>query len=349
MSKIQWTEQTWNPINGCSKISAGCKNCYAIPMSHRLAHIPATAKKYAGITEKTEKGTINFTGKVSINDKALLEPLKRKKPTTYFVNSMGDLFHENVPFEWIDKVWAVMALCPQHTFQVLTKRPERMEAYLGYLEKDGLVCYDSNINKYYFLGVWGPNEHTGISEMKYRGFDPFEYDTELKVHKKIVFAGIFPLPNVWLGTSVENQEQAEKRILHLLACPAAVRFLSCEPLLEKIDLNPYVSLSDYTEWKSPIDWVIVGGESGRGARPMHPEWVRSLRNQCKESNVPFFFKQWGEWVKPSQMPDEIYSAIEEVGDGIGISDVERKLGKHASGRLLDGVEYNEMPNLVNNS
>ncbi len=313
MSKIQWTERTWNPINGCSKISAGCKNCYAIPMSHRLAHIPATAQKYAGITEKTEKGTINFTGKVSIDDKALLDPLKRKKPTTYFVNSMGDLFHENVPFEWIDKVWAVMALCPQHTFQVLTKRPERMERYFEMT--------------------------AGGADIQREMYAMTNYDNELAKGFEM------PLKNVWLGTSVENQEQAEKCIPHLLACPAAVRFLSCEPLLEKIDLYPYVSLSDYTEWKSPIDWVIVGGESGRGARPMHPDWVRSLREQCQDSNVPFFFKQWGEWVKPSQMPDEIYSAIEEVGDGIGISDVERKVGKHASGRLLDGVEYNEIPKL----
>lgn len=289
MSKIEWTERTWNPIAGCSKVSAGCKNCYAETMAKRLVNIPTTPKKYNGtITNLHWSGVVNF------DEKALLEPLRRKKPTMYFVNSMSDLFHYNVPFEWVDKIMAVIALCPQHTFQVLTKRPERM--------------------KEYFDRKWTYGEIPA-----YVGYfrDTLGYKQTENYY--------FPLQNLWLGVSVENQDQADKRIPYLLETPAKIRFLSCEPLLEEIKFRTQVdfenqggyddpdyqitdylkgsvhiakynihSENDFATFDLPkIDWVIVGGESGANARPMHPDWVRSIRDQCLEAGVPFFFKQWG--------------------------------------------------------
>jgi protein gp37 len=321
-SKIEWTTETWNVITGCSKVSAGCKNCYAIPMSWRNQHNEITKKKYEGVVEKTKGGDLNFTGKVNFDEATLLKPLQTKKPTIYFVNSVSDLFQKGVPFEWIDKIMAVIALTPQHTYQVLTKRADRMKEYFERVSKIGLVSYDLEINKRYFLSSWGANETTGVSEMKYRAFEPFDYDKKLKVHKRIEFAGTFPLPHLWLGVSVENQEQANKRIPYLLETPAAVRFLSCEPLLEDIKFQTQINFEgqgsddpDYqiTNWlkgtveyfknnlqsksefstyqSGKIDWVIVGGESGHEARPMHPDWVRSIKDQCQSAGVPFFFKQ----------------------------------------------------------
>ncbi len=315
MSKtnIQWTEQTWNPIIGCSKVSAGCKNCYAIPMSHRLAHIPTTSEKYAGITEKNANGTINFTGVTKIDEKALLAPLKRKKPTMYFVNSMSDMFHENVPFEWIDKIMAVIALCPQHTFQVLTKRADRMKEYFdGYLKRNGFA------NSLRDILLKNNYSEIQIIELVLK-IDDF-------LNKK-------PLPNLWLGVSVENQEQADKRIPYLLETPAKVRFLSCEPLLEQV----------YLPSLPKIDWVIVGGESGgKGTRPMHPDWVRNIRNQCEATGTKFFFKQWGDWL-PVRSEGIYHHERIDFTDGTAMINV----GKHKAGRLLDGIAYNEMPETKN--
>ena len=187
--------------------------------------------------------------------------LRRKKPTTWFVNSMGDLFHEAVPDAWIDRVFAVMALCPQHTFIVLTKRSARMRAYVSRLcstpdndsdEVDAIATEAASI--------------TGAVE------DAFANG---------------PLPNVWLGVSTEDQRRADERIPDLLATPAAVRLVSAEPLLGPISFNT-IDLPG-------LDWIIVGGESGKGARPMHPDWARSIRDQCAAADVPYFFKQWGEW------------------------------------------------------
>lgn len=330
MSKIEWTNKTWNPIvSGCSIISPGCTNCYAMKMAFRLAEMGV--EKYKGLTKKTEKGNIVWNGKVKIDldDKALFEPLKRKKPTMYFVNSMTDLFHEDVPFEAIDKIMAVIALCPQHTFQVLTKRPERMKEYFK--------------TPYLYKKIRG--EVKGIDN---------DYSFPLIY---------LPLPNLWLGVSVENQEQADKRIPFLLETPAKVRFLSCEPLLEYVNLagfdgkvfRPFLDRISQYENKlcgTGIDWVIVGGESGKNARLTHPDWVRSIRNQCKEANVSFFFKQWGEYIPLIGTGDLIMNKTDKIinefadsslltqrGCFIGFS----KVGKKNAGRLLDGVEYNEMP------
>jgi protein gp37 len=381
-SAIEWTEATWNPVTGCTRVSAGCDNCYAALMSKRLEAMGQ--EKYAGIN-----GNGHFNGQVKLHEDALTVPLKRKKPTVWFVNSMSDLFHPSVPFEFIDKVFAVMALCPQHTFQVLTKRPERACQYLN----NEVLTVD---------------EHDRLCQGTRRRLEAAIWDLQPDESLEIDW----PLPGVWLGTSVEDQDAAEERIPHLLQCPAAVRFLSCEPLLGPVDLsaacppdyelfedatagmegweepeelieecedecdwinfgNELVHSSEHIEWQRDRDryasrlafsdgihWVIAGGESGPNARPMHPDWVRSLRDQCHDAGVPFFFKQWGAW-RPYQSDDAIrwesrktkrfikrdgsdphqqhYQAPE--GDEVLIVNV----GKKAAGRTLDGETWDQMP------
>jgi protein gp37 len=210
-SKIEWTEMTWNPVTGCSKVSAGCKNCYAEKLAKRL--------KAMGI-ERYKNGF-----KVTLQPDLLDVPFHWREPRTVFVNSMSDLFHEKVPLSYIKKVFDTMAKCPEHTFQILTKRSQRLS----------------------------------------------EVSPEL------------PWPsNIWMGVSVENKQVLE-RIVDLKTVPAAVRFLSCEPLIGPLEDLPLEG----------IHWVIVGGESGPGARPMKREWVLSIHRQCRAAGVPFFFKQWG--------------------------------------------------------
>lgn len=204
-SKIQWCDDTWNPVSGCTRVSAGCDHCYAVKQTYRLEKMGQTAK-YGGLTVLNPAGDRHFNGKVRCHDDALQIPLKRKKPTMYFVNSMGDLFHAGVPFEFIDKVYAVMNATP-HTFQILTKQTARMAEYIA----------TTNAN-------WTTGEH-GRS-----------------------------LPNVWLGTSCENQQAADERIPHLLNCPAAARFISAEPLLGPIDMTKWLSTGG-------LHWIIAGGES----------------------------------------------------------------------------------------
>lgn len=238
-SRIEWTEMTWNPTVGCTKISPGCKNCYAESMARRLQAM--------GMREY-ENGF-----RLTIVPDRLSEPLERRKPTIYFVNSMSDLFHEKIPFEYIQRVFDVMARAPQHTFQVLTKRASRMAE----------------------------------------------------------FCRIIAVPaNVWLGVSVENRKHGLPRIPILRGISAHVRFLSVEPLLE--DLGNFDL--------SGIHWVIVGGESGKKARPMKPEWVENVKHQCDEAGVAFFFKQWGTWGADGQ-----------------------KRSKHANGRRLHGQVWDRMP------
>lgn len=291
MTKIEWTDKVWNPVTGCSKISEGCRNCYAEKMSHRFKW---TDKPW---------NHVNAVENVKLHPERLEQPLKWKKQQRIFVNSMSDLFHEQVPFEFIDKVFAIMALTPKHTYQILTKRPERMLKYF---------C-----------------EHLPEKELEiamFLGNVAFEItndiDSDMFASYRIAVGSNkpeWPLPNVWLGVSIENQKAADERIPYLLETPAHIRFLSCEPLLSEVDLTFFVQvLHPMNEGYGfvaieGIDWVIVGGESGPNARPMHPDWARSLRDQCQEVGVPFFFKQWG--------------------------------GKNKSktGRSLDGREWNEMP------
>lgn len=312
-SKIEWTEDTWNPVLGCDKVSDGCKNCYAIRMAYRLMHNPKMGDKYAGLTKKTEGGALNWTGKLNLLEDVLQKPLKTKKPTTYFVNSMSDLFHDDVPFDYILKVWSVMQASQRHTFQILTKRPARAIEFFHWLGMDIYI----------------------------------------------------PMANVWIGVSVENQKAADERIPLLLEIPAAVRFLSCEPLLGPVDLNTFIKQPDgkrtcsTAKWLDGLHWVIVGGESGPGARPVHPTWAWRLREQCAASAVPFFFKQWGAW-KPVTHEEQL--SIDPKFCGVMLSADPSKffktfgsavaepmqqcfvrVGKHAAGRLLDEVEWNEMP------
>lgn len=265
-TQIEWTDETWNPVTGCSKVSQGCKNCYALREWTRLAANPK-ATAYFGRA---------FTD-VACHPERLDAPLRWTKPRKIFVNSMSDLFHEAVPFEFIDQVFAVMALSRRHIFQVLTKRPERMLDYLTGLGKSAKRMDDAARTLGYTL------EFDGVSLVSW------------------------PLPNVWLGVSAEDQATANERIPILLRTPAAVRWLSAEPLLGAVDLLSVVmpdgdtlSASLYNDGESAgLDWVVVGGESGPKARPMHPKWVFSLRDQCAKAGVPFLFKQWGEWVPRS--------------------------------------------------
>lgn len=291
-SKIEWTDATWNPITGCTMVSAGCTNCYAMGLAAtRLRHHPSRA----GLTREVG-GRAVWTGEVRLNDQWMQQPLQWKRPRMILVCAHGDLFHESVPEIWIDQVFAVMALAPQHTFQVLTKRPERM---LGY-----------------FLNA--PHQ---------RWMKVMESLWKDRIASTVDRYGA--LPNVWLGTSVENQATADERIGPLLATPAAVRFVSAEPLLGAVrldrvrptaspnrkTLNALGGSRMHTGMRTGIDWVIVGGESGKNARPMQPDWARSLRDQCESEKVAFFFKQWGEW----------------------------RFGKKAAGRQLDGREWSQMP------
>lgn len=238
---IEWTDSTWNPATGCTKISPGCKHCYAEGVAERFF-----AKQYP----KNSDGSFRKFTDVRVHPDRLEEPLRRRKPTMYFVNSMSDLFHENVAEDFLRAVFATMASAPQHTFQILTKRAPRMSEVMNRWSRDGLTLRE------------------GCGAI---------------------------LPNVWLGVSVESQKYADQRIPLLLQTPAAVRFLSVEPLLEEVDLqaNRNYLRGVQDGYVPPIDWVIVGGESGPGARPFGLAWAEKLRLQCLATQVPFFFKQCG--------------------------------------------------------
>lgn len=307
-TKIEWAEETWNPVTGCTPISEGCQNCYAKRMSNRL------------------KGRCGYDAdnpfKVTLHPKRLDQPLRWKKPRKIFVCSMGDLFHEDVSGDFLYEIWGIMAQCPQHIFMVLTKRPEIMRAWYNDVFLRVNPLYRKN-----------------------------------------------PLPNIWLGVTAENQARADERIPVLLQIPAAVRFVSVEPMLGPVDLTnitmpdeyqpPHVALPSLNGFhvnslrddddhmyqsNNHLDWVICGGETGPGARPMHPYWVRSLRDQCQAEGVPFFFKSWGDWCAASQctiwesgkysvpgpMPFGDYQSVHHVG-------------KKNAGRLLDGREWAEYP------
>lgn len=346
MSKIEWTGETWNPVVGCSLASPGCTNCYAMDFAGKRLDGNPSSPHYAGTTTVVN-GKRVWTGKVArAPEKKLLDPLRRRKPTTYFVNSMGDLFHEDVPDDWIDRVFAVMALCPQHTFQVLTKRSARMRDYVSSVAAKWCI-------------VDGRTPCVRIDEAMDRLAPDHWCDRELKE---------WPLPNVWLGVSCEDQRRADERIPDLLATPAAVRFVSAEPLLGPIRFSDItlgggriINALDPNDALIPIGgpsihWVIVGGESGPNARPMHPDWARSIRDQCMAAGVPFFFKQWGEWLPVSIEPDESAAVYDATRGKDDFRRIDRKrgveamrgqafaeVGKARAGRLLDGREWNEMP------
>ena len=306
---IEYLDYTWNPIAmRCTPISEGCANCWHLKTAHRMSmNCPSFPLKireaYAG-----ERGPVII--KERLND-----PQKRKKLAQVGVQFMGDLFHDDVPFPWVDDVFSVFNLCPHHTFIVLTKRPGRMLEWYNQVD---------------ILG-WGAGD----------------YNT-----------------NVWIGVTAENQERADERIPILLQIPAAVRFVSVEPMLGPVDISEYLrcqycgySISDtklhgdhrlckeYIVEPNVLDWAICGGETGPGARPMHPDWARSLSDQCQAAGVPFFFKQWGQYVTPSQALEDTYREMDAF-HGQGFDESENAfygVGKKKAGRLLNGREWNEYP------
>ncbi|WP_291295853.1 DUF5131 family protein [Elioraea sp.] len=332
---IEWTDATWNPVRGCTRVSEGCRHCYAETLAARFSGPGQPYEGLAGrVTHPDGTSEARWTGRVRSVKELMGEPTRWKKPRRIFVNSMSDLFHEAVDEAIIDSVFAVMGLAPQHTFQILTKRPERMVRY-----------FKSR-----------PADH-----------------------------GPWRLANVWLGVSVEDQATADARIPPLLQTPAAKRFISAEPLLGPVDLDRiaapqhtpedsgwafdclatgdtyrlfeedgrYSNSGDGPYRDHRLDWVIVGGESGPGARPMHPDWARSLRDQCAAAGVPFFFKQWGAWAHEDQhLPNGRLVLDDFTGGG---SDGQGglhwwpdgswsvHLRKSQTGALLDGREHKEFP------
>lgn len=276
-TKIEWADYTWNPITGCPgpKVSPGCAHCYAErTMNTRLMHVYAFKKFEEGYRVYEEEPF----QRVWFHPERLGQPSKIKKPSRIFVGSMCDLFHDSVNDEWIAEIFAIMSLCPQHTFMLLTKRPARM------LD-------------------WVDSEETNGGLLIFEALDSIRPRVKLKpstVNPEVAW----PLPNVWLGVTVCNQAEADAKIPLLLQTPAAKRFVSIEPMLGPVDFSRITDEDNRGEniqiWPlhgcRGIDWVICGGETGPGARPMHPDWVRSLRDQCQSAEVPFFFKSWGEWL-----------------------------------------------------
>ncbi|OPY59153.1 MAG: Phage protein Gp37/Gp68 [Pelotomaculum sp. PtaU1.Bin035] len=315
-SKIEWTDAVWNPVTGCSKISPGCQNCYAERMAKRLVG---------------RCGYLNDEPfKVTLHPNRLDLPQKWRTPRRIFVNSMGDLFHPDVPSEWIERVWQTILATDKHTYLILTKRPDRMRQLVG-------------------------------------------SSPELLLTE-----------NIWLGVTAENQAAADERIPILLQIPASVRFVNVEPCLGPVDLNrwlketctqcggigrvpnhPHIPSHQCPRCKGTgkvyyprLNWVICGGESGPGGRPMHPDWARSLRDQCQAAGVPFLFKQWGEWApfydRDKDDPDWRDVPKEKPGvcrinldGGCGFHGERvvyfRRFGKKKAGRILDGRTWDEFP------
>lgn len=353
---VWWTE-TWNPIIGCSHASPGCDHCYAERAAVVRAGNPVTAQ-YAHVVLDGR-----WRGNSLLVESALEKPMRWRKPRRVFVGSMTDLFHRSTPTAWRDRVFAVMGMAPQHTYMILTKRPERMREYIA------------------GINLTAARKSAGLG-----------------LEAGVRLAGWVQegMPNVWFGVSAENQEQADARIPHLLATPAARRFVSVEPMLGPVKIREYlmsgkdpgecgncgkghgfmrcpnygaVALTDeeygcenFKRINFALDWVICGGETGPGARPMHPDWARSLRDQCVDAGVPFFFKRWGEWWPGSWKGHEsmcLYNdgtmvefeqetiLAEEKRSGLPHSSrsttIVSRVGHRRAGRLLDGQEWNQVP------
>lgn len=428
MTKIEWTDKVWNVVTGCTKVSPGCDNCYA----------ETFAERFRGTAGHHFEQGFDLT----LRPERLALPLSWKKPRRVFVNSMSDLFHKDIPDEYIARVFAIMALTPQHTYQILTKRHGRMRSLITGL----CTCGNGHPPAEHFrsamawaVSLANPDRIPGLPE-----------DAEHRVYHETSW----PLPNVWLGVSVENQKWAKARIPALSATPAAVRFLSCEPLLGPVDLSMWMppispvpaeqAPATWADWSWPdwvparvreevegfwgagqsrsprhwirdmhqqgapafgarvwmddgfgahprkvmgryvhcwnnigrlvldddpnreyaytsfgtrdrarargMDWVIAGGESGRSARPMAPQWAEALRDQCTAADVPFFFKQWGEYAPTGYLVIGGTSKgtllagdpVDDLGHRVEVA----RVGKRAAGRDLDGRTWDEMPQAV---
>ena len=354
-SNIEWCDATWNPVVGCSHISPGCDHCYAARMAHRLGKNPATPQ-YAGLTGPDGK----WLGKARFVQKALDMPLTWRNPKRIFVVSMGDLFHPSVYFAWVDQVFARMILAPQHTYMLLTKRPDRMRQYLESVTPADLVAASHGAPC-----------------------------------RPVPLPG-FPLPNVILMATVENQPAADERMPHLMALAGmgwhtgvSVEPMLGEVLMRRIDkpaggghVSGYDYLAGVEFWphhcdrgKPRLSWVVAGGETGPDARPAHPDWFRSLRDQCADAGTPFFFKGWGEHLPVVRisdwdwrghkglkhyLPPDLASlpcgrlkweVVEEDGSVLGSFKLDDhpnaynmfRVGKARAGRVLDGKEWNEFP------
>ncbi|HEG43767.1 MAG TPA: DUF5131 family protein [Phycisphaerales bacterium] len=362
-TKIEWTEVTWNPIVGCSKVSSGCDNCYAERMAYRLAHMGLEG--YAYVTH--EKG--GWNGKIyrKFSGDVINKPLHWRKPRMIFVSSMGDLFHENVPFEWVLKIIGIAIVTPWHTYQILTKRPERMLEFFDYWPKGWFLReamkFTSFSGEFFALDSI---KHLVTDKQVSKANDYWIHNYDQSRRGKLDGPVPFPTPNLWLGVTAENQEQADFRIPKLLEIPAAVRFVSIEPMLAEIDFDQIYPgemfcpacrgfFDEPKEWTSPccgslaeavvhgcsercdeckevfnvdeqiptcphcdnsgdghyiqpdyvncfsvdregavlekLDWVIVGPETGPGARPMKLEWAEKIVSDCKDADVPCFVKK----------------------------------------------------------
>lgn len=302
---IEWTDATWNPVTGCDKVSPGCDHCYAETLAHRF------------------DGTLQFPRgfQVTLRPERMDIPLHWRRPRRVFVNSMSDLFHDQVPDEYIAHAFAVMQSCAAHTFQTLTKRHGRMRSLLNSADFWSTVTDFGHI----VMGQRPSRQQLWPDHGQKHGF----------------------LPNVWLGVSAENQQWADIRIPALLDTPAAVRFISAEPLLGPIDLHADPIGKGSVFWIGHLDWVIVGGESGRGARPIHPDWARSLRDQCVAADVPFLFKQWGEWAPGNHRDPTLDGQVSisyrpDCPDPYPLGWV-RRIGKKRAGRQLDGRTWDQYP------
>lgn len=314
-TKIEWADHTINFWWGCSKVSPACAHCYAETMAKRMGRKVfghevewGTGKPRAARLEKAREEAL------AIQRGAAKFAAKHGRRPRVFVNSMSDWLDEAVPLEWLAFLLETLHLCPSVDFMLLTKRPENWARRIEAVQRI---------------------EQNDAEGYGYPWQDVRDWAADWKLE-------IAP-PNVWIGVTVENQECAAARIPELLEIPAMVRFLSCEPLLGPIDFG-WDSLQD--AWLAAlVHWVIAGGESGQGARPVHPDWARSLRDQCQAAGVPFFFKQWGEWA-PCPIgdgPDLVTDAV--FAKGPGHDGEVWRIGKAKAGRLLDGREWNEFPNV----
>lgn len=279
-SNIEWTDTTWNPVAGCAKVSAGCKHCYAETMAARHVLMSAAQGRTSPYLPVVDAERRRWRGNFITLPERLADPLSWRKPRRVFVNSMSDLFGEGVPFEFIAAVFGVMAATPRHTYQALTKRPARMVEFFAWCTE---VAADEFCGSRVDLVIASAATHVNGDA----------WDRNLDRAGMAVEGGVWPLPNVWLGVSTEDQATADERIPLLLQVPA-VRFISAEPLLGPINLRRLRNGGDALWPRSGgLDWIIVGGESGPGARPCDVSWIRSIVRQCDEAGIPVFVKQLG--------------------------------------------------------
>lgn len=302
---IEWTNKTWNPTRGCSRVSEGCRFCYAERQAARNLpglNSPTTGKPFAIMTDSGPR----WTGKVELIESKLYEPLHWRKPQRIFVNSMSDLWHEALATEDQADIYGIMAMAHWHDFQVLTKRPQNRLAQFS--------------------------DPTFAREVESRARDYIS-----KTEGVASWRFEWPLPNVWEGVSIEDQPTADERIPLLLQTSAAIRFVSYEPALGPVNFGRYAG-----GFGLSLDWIIAGGESGPHARPPHPDWFRSVRDQCEVACVPFFFKQWGDWFTCTDGM-VLRDPPQFVIGTSGVIAMSYKIGKKLAGAILDGREWREFP------